>query len=238
MSLKGMVGPPMRYGYNVVLANPCAGPYGMGNVTERVAAAPDWELSGGLQTNIVSYVVANMLSSSLHAYKGEGPINHVLNILKRNCLDMPPGIEYNAAKWKKVVSFVQDGFTERQSVWKKTLKKSIKDTQNIYDVAALLIKKSNCKVMAPLCSCVALMRSVYRADPGSSFWESVDTKLAEIHNKAGMGDSRDKCINKAFKAILKKDREDFGGEDNSAVNNHYTRSDLQVLVEEHIETAI
>lgn len=30
------------------------------------------------KTNIDSYVVAVMLSSSLHAYKGEGPVNHVL----------------------------------------------------------------------------------------------------------------------------------------------------------------
>jgi hypothetical protein len=36
---------------------------------------------------------------------------------------------------------------------------------------------------------------------------------------------------RAFKAILKKDREDFGGEDNPAVNNDYTGSDLQVLVD-------
>jgi hypothetical protein len=43
---------------------------------------------------------------------------------------------------------------------------------------------------------------------------------------------------RAFKAILKKDREDFGGKDNLAVDNDYTRSDLQVLVEEHIEAAI
>src|ERR1700720_3420424 len=30
------------------------------------------------KTNIDSYVVAVMLSSNLHSYKGEGPVNHVL----------------------------------------------------------------------------------------------------------------------------------------------------------------
>ncbi|KIM73289.1 hypothetical protein PILCRDRAFT_15381 [Piloderma croceum F 1598] len=92
--------------------------------------------------------------------------------------------------------------------------------------------------MAPLCSRVALMQSVFRADPGSSFWKSVDTKLAEIRNKVSTGDNRDKRINKAFKAILKKDREDFSGEDNPAIDNDYTRNNLQVLVEGHIEAAI
>ena len=32
---------------------------------------------------------------------------------------MPPGIENDAAKWKKVITFVQDSFTERRAAWKK-----------------------------------------------------------------------------------------------------------------------
>jgi hypothetical protein len=32
---------------------------------------------------------------------------------------MPPGIESDAAKWKKVITFVQDSFTERHTAWKK-----------------------------------------------------------------------------------------------------------------------
>jgi hypothetical protein len=80
-------------------------------------------------------------------------------------------------------------------------------------MAAQLVKKSNCKVTAPLCSRVALMvsqsslqhvlrpnfefqRSVYMIDSSSSFWKSVDFKLAEIRNKAGTGDTRDKRIAK------------------------------------------
>jgi hypothetical protein len=43
---------------------------------------------------------------------------------------------------------------------------------------------------------------------------------------------------RAFKAILKKDKEDFSGDDNAAVDDDYTGSDLQVLVEEHIEATI
>jgi hypothetical protein len=43
---------------------------------------------------------------------------------------------------------------------------------------------------------------------------------------------------RGFKAILKQDREDFGGVDNPIIDNNYTGSDLQVLVEEHIEAAV
>jgi len=92
-----------------------------------------------LKTNIDSYVVAVMLSSNLHSYKGEGPVNHVLvsrpftldacvlnhapqNILKKHRFDMPPGVENDAAKWKKVVAFVQSSFTERRSAWKKIVR--------------------------------------------------------------------------------------------------------------------
>jgi hypothetical protein len=144
------------------------------------------------KTNIEGYVVTIMLSSSLHS-KGEGPVNHVLvrlflafnarplspppqNILKNHRFDMPPGIENNAAKWKKVVTYVQGSFTERRSSWKKIvrihclgrlcidhmsqqLKRSVEEKLNIYDVTALLTKKSGCKVTAPLCAHVALMVS-------------------------------------------------------------------------------
>jgi hypothetical protein len=95
------------------------------------------------------------------------------NILKNHRFDMPPGIENDAAKWKKVVTYVQGSFTERRSNWKKIvrvylyrlfadhmsrqLKRSIDEKLNIYDVAALLTKKSGCKVTAPLCARVALM---------------------------------------------------------------------------------
>jgi hypothetical protein len=43
---------------------------------------------------------------------------------------------------------------------------------------------------------------------------------------------------RGFKAILKQDREDFSGVNNPIIDNDYTGSDLQVLIEEHIEAAI
>ena len=148
------------------------------------------------KTNINSNVVAIMLSSGLHAYKGEGPVNHILvclifpleisfwllisqNILKKNGFDMPLGIESDNAKWKKVITFcprklyrkahcIEEICEWSLPFWQQLafhwshnwqLKKSVEDKQNIYDVSALLVKKSNCKVTAPLCSRVALMVS-------------------------------------------------------------------------------
>jgi hypothetical protein len=40
---------------------------------------------------------------------------------------------------------------------------------------------------------------------------------------------------RGFKAILKKDRKEYGGGANPAVDECHTGSDLQVLVNEHIE---
>jgi hypothetical protein len=38
---------------------------------------------------------------------------------------MPQGIENDAAKWKKIISFVQDSFTERRSAWKKIVSEAL-----------------------------------------------------------------------------------------------------------------
>jgi hypothetical protein len=82
---------------------------------------------------------------------------------------MPPGIENNRADWKKIVTAVQDSFTVRRAAWKKAvshpivnrgastdtvmqLKNSVKMKSNIYDLAATLIKKSNCIITVELCA--------------------------------------------------------------------------------------
>jgi hypothetical protein len=41
-----------------------------------------------------------------------------------------------------------------------------------------------------------LQRNVYKADSGSTFWKNVDSKLAEIREKAGTGSDKDKRIAK------------------------------------------
>jgi hypothetical protein len=37
---------------------------------------------------------------------------------------------------------------------------------------------------------------VYIADSSANFWKSVDLKLVEIRDKAGVGEDRNKCIAK------------------------------------------
>jgi hypothetical protein len=41
--------------------------------------------------------------------------------VKKHRFDMPLGVENDAAKWKKIVTFVQTSFTERRAAWKKTV---------------------------------------------------------------------------------------------------------------------
>jgi hypothetical protein len=44
---------------------------------------------------------------------------------KKNHFDMLQGNENDTAKWKKVLSFVQDSFTERCSAWKKIVSEAL-----------------------------------------------------------------------------------------------------------------
>jgi hypothetical protein len=45
-------------------------------------------------------------------------------------------------------------------------------------------------------------------------------------------------LRQGFQSNSQQDREDFGGVDNPVIDKDYTGSDLQVLVEEHIEAAV
>ena len=42
---------------------------------------------------------------------------------------------------------------------------------------------------------------------------------------------------RGFRAILKKDRKEYGGDDDPTVDDDLTGSDLQVLVDGHIEAS-
>ncbi|KIM72307.1 hypothetical protein PILCRDRAFT_16257 [Piloderma croceum F 1598] len=200
-----------------------------------VTATPEWTVSKGLQTNIDSYVVAVLLSSSLHAYKGETTTDHVLEILKKHRFDMPPGIENNCADWKKIVTAVQESFTARRATWKKTLKASVSAKTNIYDLAVSLTKKSNCTVTLELCTRVALMRAVIVSKGDSAtYWDDVDNELVEIHKQAGSGADKKDRITRAFRALLRSDKETYG---DAAFIESEVGSELQVMVDEHISNA-
>ncbi|KAF8229661.1 hypothetical protein L208DRAFT_1424052 [Tricholoma matsutake] len=71
------------------------------------SAAPPYQLSDELKTNVNNYGVAIMLSINISAYKGDHdvPHNHVLNILKWYQFDLPAGIEHDYANWEKISTF-------------------------------------------------------------------------------------------------------------------------------------
>ncbi|KAJ7871636.1 hypothetical protein B0H14DRAFT_2570647 [Mycena olivaceomarginata] len=67
-----------------------------------VASKPGFEVSSDLNTNIVKYAPAVLLSSKITIYKGNGTTNILLAILKQYRFDMPAGLENIPADWEKV----------------------------------------------------------------------------------------------------------------------------------------
>ncbi|KAJ7700873.1 hypothetical protein B0H17DRAFT_925271, partial [Mycena rosella] len=82
--------------------------------------------------------------------------------------------------------------------------------QNIFNLTSAIVKGTKCSVNVVLCARVALMRSVYLKHPGTNFWDKVDDRLAKIRKQA-KGDASK--IVKAFRQLLKADRETHGVDD-------------------------
>ncbi|KAJ7782555.1 hypothetical protein DFH07DRAFT_949346 [Mycena maculata] len=91
-------------------------------VAAVVTAQPTFEVTSHLEKNIYNYAAAILLSSKISAYKGAIPTNTLLNILKKHRFDLPAGIENNPADFAKVVTVVQDTFTQLCSKFKKAAK--------------------------------------------------------------------------------------------------------------------
>ncbi|KAJ7288600.1 hypothetical protein C8J57DRAFT_1280818, partial [Mycena rebaudengoi] len=189
---------------------------------EIVAAQPTFKISDALETNIQKYAPAVLLSSKIKEYKGEGPTNNLLAILKKYRFDIPPGLENNKADWDKIVAAVQDALTQRRSTIKKAILCSLKthktDTkyapnaqhQNIFELAQAVVKGTECTINVILCARVALMRSVFLKHPGPKFWDKIDERLDKIRKEA-KGDANK--ITKAFRHVLTIDQDTHGIKD-------------------------
>ncbi|KAJ6537594.1 hypothetical protein B0H10DRAFT_2245995 [Mycena sp. CBHHK59/15] len=148
-------------------------------------------------------------------YKGSVPTNTLLDILKKHRFDLPVGIENNPADFAKVISAVQEAFTQLRSKFKKALLASLKvhkratelapgrQQQNIFKVTQVLVEGTQCSVSVELCARVALMRRTYLKDSGVKFWNTLDFDLAEIRAEA-KGNA--KMVAKAFRHILAQDQ--------------------------------
>ncbi|KAJ6559011.1 hypothetical protein B0H10DRAFT_2194958 [Mycena sp. CBHHK59/15] len=187
-----------------------------------VTSAPPYEVSAALEKNLHDYATAILLSSKISAYKGSVPTNTLLDILKKHRFDLPVGIENNPADFAKVISAVQEAFTQLRSKFKKALLASLKvhkratelapgrQQQNIFKVTQVLVEGTQCSVSVELCARVALMRRTYLKDSGVKFWNTLDFDLAEIRAEA-KGNA--KMVAKAFRHILAQDQTKHGVKD-------------------------
>ncbi|KAJ7790278.1 hypothetical protein B0H14DRAFT_3570535 [Mycena olivaceomarginata] len=94
--------------------------------------------------------------------------------------------------------------------------------QNIFQLTSAVVKGSQCPVIITLCSRVALMRKVFLKHPGPNFWDKLDFKLEEIHNKAGVDSKK---LVRGFRHILEQDQEKHG-------QKTYTDSDIPDRVDD------
>ncbi|KAJ6779201.1 hypothetical protein DFH09DRAFT_1325132 [Mycena vulgaris] len=191
-------------------------------ITKIVAAAPPWAVSDDLLKNIYSYGAAILLSAKLPAYKGNIPKNILFAILKKHRFDLPPGIEHNPTDWSKVKKAVENALTQLRSKFKKAIGASLKsnpkdknllpksERKNIFQLTQGMVENTQCEVNVLLCARVALMRKHFIKDSSPSYWNTVDEGLAK-GGKTANGDSTQ--ISRAFRHILKKDREKHGVDD-------------------------
>ncbi|KAJ7798123.1 hypothetical protein B0H14DRAFT_3545998 [Mycena olivaceomarginata] len=132
--------------------------------------------------NISSYASAVLLSSKITIYKGDGPKNVLLGIIKKYRFDIPDGVEKIPADWAKIVAEVQEALTQKRPRSRSCLKVNKTDEtngpdsehQNIFTLAQNVVKGSQCTVNIVLCARIALMRSVYLQHPGMKFWNKLD----------------------------------------------------------------
>lgn len=172
------------------------------------SAAPPYQLSDELKTNISNYGVAVMLSINISAYKGNIPRNHVLDILKQYRFDLPAGIEHDYANWEKISTFVGYSLTQARARVKKLIRESIKSNTNIFSLAQLIVHSTPCRTTVQLCARVALMRAIHAECSGSEkYWNLIDARLEFIRSRAGGSLPK---IARAFNEILKVDRATYG----------------------------
>ncbi|KIK09284.1 hypothetical protein K443DRAFT_942 [Laccaria amethystina LaAM-08-1] len=181
------------------------------------SAAPPYQVYEELKTNINNYGLAVLLSVNISAYKGNIPINHILDILKRFRFDLPAGIEHDYANWEKVTTAVSYSLTQIHSRLKKLIKESIGSNTNIFALAQLIVHSTPCRTTVQLCARVALMRAIHKECKGSEkYWNRIDERLATIRKLADGSTSK---ITKAFNRILQTDRELYGADEDYSISD-------------------
>ncbi|KDR81336.1 hypothetical protein GALMADRAFT_59843, partial [Galerina marginata CBS 339.88] len=145
------------------------------------SAAPPFQISEELKTNIHNYALAVLLSVKISAYKGNIPRNHILDIIRKYRFDLPAGIEHDYASWEKIKTQVSYALTQLRSKIKKIIHQSILSNQNIFVLAQQIVKDTPCRPT----------RKVYIECEGSDrYWNRIDDRLEFIRKTADSSASK------------------------------------------------
>ncbi|KAJ7293999.1 hypothetical protein C8J57DRAFT_42503 [Mycena rebaudengoi] len=163
-----------------------------------ITSQPKYAATAELKVNIKAFAIAVLLSPNIGNYKGTGPVDIVLNILKKKRFDLPVGIEDIPAEWGKIITLVQDTITQVRSDLKKDLLKSVRvvrnkvvcdlkpqDHQNLYSLAQTIVSGTNVRISKALCGRIALMRKVYLKIDDAGYWDALDAALAAGRTATG-----------------------------------------------------
>ncbi|KAJ7062952.1 hypothetical protein C8F01DRAFT_1282336 [Mycena amicta] len=217
------------------------------SINYHEAAAPNkarFEVSTDLKENLKTYGKAMFLSPKLRSYLGKDLVTMLLNLaIKLGFIHA--NVIKDRASTKHIEQVIGEIFTQLRGSAKKqiiashqpdpTTKKyaPVADHQNVYELATIFVKKTNCVVTIELCARIALMRSIHANSPGDNFWHEVDKALSTIRKRAD-GDA--KRLAKVFAAILTHDRVVHGVNDYEIPEPML--DPLQRQVEDVVEAAV
>ncbi|KAJ7794952.1 hypothetical protein B0H13DRAFT_2393217 [Mycena leptocephala] len=195
-----------------------------------IMAAPPFAVSAELKKNIEAFVVAVMLSPKLGMYKGDVPVQHVMN---------------NPADMGKLKSVVQYYCTQHRSSCKKQLFASVRvahlnengekmtvdlppdQHQNLFALAQSFVDGTKCRITNALCGRIALMRSVYLESSGQTFWSDLDKALG-LMREAGKGS--DEARDAMFEVLIETDKELHGAVEIVYQNNDNIQQEVDDLI--------
>ncbi|KAJ7807027.1 hypothetical protein B0H14DRAFT_3483623 [Mycena olivaceomarginata] len=218
------------------------------DIANIVAAAPAFAVSAELKLNIQRYAIAIFLSPKLGMYRGDVPIQHVMDIIKKHCFNLPPGIENSPADMAKIEKAIQDVFTQGRSTFKKKLFASVRvwrmteggdkiavdlpaaEHQNLFGLAQAFVDGTKCRITSALCGRIALMRSFYLENSGQTFWTELDKALICMRETAN---GSAETVDEMFEELITEDKALHG-----AIDIVYqTINDIQQEVDDLIDAS-
>ncbi|KJA16143.1 hypothetical protein HYPSUDRAFT_148190, partial [Hypholoma sublateritium FD-334 SS-4] len=183
------------------------------------SAAPPFQVSEDLKTNINNYAIAVLLSVNISAYKGDIPRNHILSILKRYRFGLPSGIEHDYSNWEKITTAVSYSLTQTRARVKKLVRDSISEDMNIYALAQVIVHGTPCRPT----------RAIHvECNGGEKYWNFIDQRLALIRKLAEGNAAK---IVRCILDILKTDRETYGTSEDYEIGD-IVADELQQRVED------